>query len=48
MSAQADPPLGEMLDWQPVQRPTSTSLRGSHVMVRPVNAEDDAVPRYST
>ncbi len=42
-----DLPLGEKLDWKPVQRPTSTSLRGSHVMVRPVDAEDDALPLFS-
>jgi len=47
MSAPVDLPLGEKLDWKPVQRPTSTSLRGSHVMVRPVDAEDDAVPLFS-
>jgi len=47
MSAPVDLPLGEKLDWKPVQRPTSTSLRGSHVTVRPVDAEDDAVPLFS-
>ena len=43
----ADLPLGEELDWKPVPRPTSVSLRGAHVMVRPVNAESDAVPLFS-
>jgi RimJ/RimL family protein N-acetyltransferase len=47
MSARVDLPLGERLDWKPVQRPTSTSLCGSHIMVRPVDAEDDAVPLFS-
>lgn len=47
MSAPADLPLGEKLNWKPVQRPTSTSLCGSHVMVRPVDAEGDAVPLFS-
>jgi RimJ/RimL family protein N-acetyltransferase len=47
MSAPVDLPLGERLDWKPAQRPTSTSLRGSHVMLRPVDAEDDAVPLFS-
>ena len=43
----ADLPLGEELDWKPVPRPTSVSLRGAHVLVRPVNAESDAVPLFS-
>jgi RimJ/RimL family protein N-acetyltransferase len=47
MSAPVDLPLGEKLDWKPVQRPTSTSLRGSHVMIRPVDAWNDAVPLFS-
>jgi RimJ/RimL family protein N-acetyltransferase len=47
MSVPVDLPLGEELDWKPVQRPTSMSLRGSHIMVRPVNAENDAVPLFS-
>ncbi len=47
MSVPVDLPLGEKLDWKPVQRPTSTSLRGSHVVVRPVDAEDDTVPLFS-
>jgi RimJ/RimL family protein N-acetyltransferase len=47
MSMPVDRPLGEELDWKPVQRPMSMSLRGSHVMVRPVNAEEDAVPLFS-
>jgi RimJ/RimL family protein N-acetyltransferase len=40
-------PLGEELDWKPVQRPTFVSLRGAHILVRPVNAESDAVPLFS-
>ncbi len=47
MSAPVNLPLGEKLAWKPVQRPTSTSLRGSHIMLRPVDAEDDAVPLFS-
>jgi RimJ/RimL family protein N-acetyltransferase len=42
-----DPPLGERLDWKPVPRPTRTLLRGSHILVRPVNAEGDAAPLFS-
>ncbi|HEY5193846.1 MAG TPA: GNAT family protein [Solirubrobacteraceae bacterium] len=47
MSAPVELPLGEKLDWKPVQRPTSTSLGGSHVMVRPVDAKNDAAPLFS-
>jgi RimJ/RimL family protein N-acetyltransferase len=43
----ADLPLGEELDWKPAPRPTSMLLRGAHVLVRPVNAESDAVPLFS-
>jgi len=47
MSVRVDLPLGEELDWKLAQRPTSMSLTGSHIMVRPVNAADDAAPLYS-
>jgi RimJ/RimL family protein N-acetyltransferase len=47
MSVPVDLPLGEELDWKPVPRPTSVSLRGAHILVRPVNAESDAVPLFS-
>lgn len=39
-------PLGEPLDWHPVKAPERLSLRGSHVLVRPVHA-DDAAPLFS-
>jgi hypothetical protein len=42
-----DLPLGEELDWKPIPRPRSVSLRGSHILARPVNAESDAVPLFS-
>jgi RimJ/RimL family protein N-acetyltransferase len=42
-----DLPLGEELDWKPVRRPTSASLRGAHILARPVNAESDAVSLFS-
>jgi RimJ/RimL family protein N-acetyltransferase len=42
-----DLPLGEELDWKPVPRPVRASLLGAHVLVRPVNAESDAVPLFS-
>ena len=32
--------LGEAVDWRPVERPARTSLRGSHVLVRPVDPAD--------
>jgi RimJ/RimL family protein N-acetyltransferase len=40
-------PLGEKLDWVPVERPARTSLRGSHVLIRPVDAATDAAPLYA-
>ncbi len=42
-----DLPLGEELDWTPVQRPGRVSLRGAHVLVRPVDAARDAGPLFS-
>ncbi|MFN2617289.1 MAG: GNAT family N-acetyltransferase [Thermoleophilaceae bacterium] len=42
-----DLPLGEELDWRPVERPTPMSIRGSHVLVRPVDAEADAEPLFA-
>jgi RimJ/RimL family protein N-acetyltransferase len=42
-----DLPLGEELDWKPVQRPGRVSLRGAHVLLRPVNAAGDAGPLFS-
>jgi RimJ/RimL family protein N-acetyltransferase len=47
MSMSVDLPLGEELDWKPVPRPTSVSLRGAHILARPVNAESDAAPLFS-
>ena len=40
------PPLGEQLNWKPVQRPTRTALRGMHVLVRPVEPRRDAEPLF--
>jgi RimJ/RimL family protein N-acetyltransferase len=42
-----DLPLGEELNWKPSQRPAHVSLRGSRVLLRPVNAADDAAPLFS-
>lgn len=39
-------PLGEEIDWKPVQRPARTPLRGSHVLVRPVDPDADAEPLF--
>jgi RimJ/RimL family protein N-acetyltransferase len=40
-------PLGPRLDWTPAERPTRTPLRGSHVLLRPVDADADAEPLYT-
>jgi RimJ/RimL family protein N-acetyltransferase len=47
MSGPADLPLGEALDWKPASRPTSVSLAGEHILVRPVSAASDAAPLFS-
>jgi RimJ/RimL family protein N-acetyltransferase len=40
------PPLGERLDWSAVARPARRPLRGSHVLVRPVQPAGDAEPLF--
>jgi RimJ/RimL family protein N-acetyltransferase len=40
-------PLGARLDWAPVERPARTPLRGSHVLLRPTDADADAEPLYA-
>jgi RimJ/RimL family protein N-acetyltransferase len=47
MSAPPDLPLGEKASWRPVQAPQRLPLRGSHVLLRPVNAESDAAPLFA-
>lgn len=42
-----DLPLGEELAWKPAQPPTPVALRGSHVLVRPVEPKDDAGPLFA-
>ena len=42
-----EPPLGEELDWRPASRPGRTSLRGSHVLLRPVDPGADAEPLHA-
>jgi RimJ/RimL family protein N-acetyltransferase len=43
----SDLPLGPPLDWKPVKAPARLELRGTHVLVRPIDAERDAQPLYS-
>jgi RimJ/RimL family protein N-acetyltransferase len=42
-----DLPLGDELDWTPVARPARTAMRGSHIVLRPVDAATDAAPLYA-
>lgn len=43
----ADFPLGAELRWTLARRPAHTPLRGSHVLVRPVEPEADAGPLFA-
>jgi RimJ/RimL family protein N-acetyltransferase len=43
----ADLPLGDPVDWTPVQPPRRVPLRGSHVLLRPVDAAADAESLYA-
>jgi RimJ/RimL family protein N-acetyltransferase len=36
------PALGERLDWTPVKPPSHAPLRGTHVLLRPIDAANDA------
>lgn len=40
-------PLGEPVEWSPAKRPARTELRGSHVLLRPLDAEADAPALYA-
>jgi len=40
-------PLGERVDWTPVERPARAPLRGTHVLLRPVEPATDAAPLYA-
>jgi RimJ/RimL family protein N-acetyltransferase len=42
-----DLPLGDPVDWTPVQPPRRVPLRGSHVLLRPVDAAADAESLYA-
>jgi RimJ/RimL family protein N-acetyltransferase len=39
--------VGHLLEWTPAQRPGRTQLRGSHALLRPVNAQTDAEPLFA-
>ncbi len=38
--------MGERLEWTPARRPDRTPLRGSHVLLRPLDGPADAVPLF--
>lgn len=40
-------PLREGLDWMPVKAPERISLRGSHVLLRPIIAATDTAALFS-
>jgi RimJ/RimL family protein N-acetyltransferase len=40
-------PVGELLDWSPARRPDRTPLRGSYVLLRPIDPAADAEPLYA-
>jgi RimJ/RimL family protein N-acetyltransferase len=42
-----DLPLGEQLAWQHAKTPHRTVLRGAHVLVRPLDAANDAEPLFA-
>src|SRR4051812_45246513 len=41
-----DQQLGQRLDWSPAKRPDRRTLRGSHVLLRPVEPDADAGALY--
>jgi RimJ/RimL family protein N-acetyltransferase len=42
-----EPPLGTPLDWTPAEAPRRAVLRGSHVLLQPLDADADAAPLYA-
>lgn len=42
-----DLPLGEPVNFRPVPRPSREALRGSHVLIRPLDADADAEALYA-
>lgn len=47
MTSPAQPPLGERVEWAAARRPARTELRGSRILLRPVDAALDAEPLYA-
>lgn len=47
MTPVSDLPLGPKLDWMPARQPRRAPLRGSHVLIHPVDADADAEPLYA-
>lgn len=47
MSSPPELPLGERVDWTAAKRPARTELRGSRILLRPVDAALDAEPLYA-
>jgi|SRR5690242_10775240 len=41
-----EPQLGAHVDWAPAQPPTGRTLTGTHVLLRPIDADRDAGPLY--
>jgi RimJ/RimL family protein N-acetyltransferase len=44
---QPELPLGEKVDWTPASEPTPTEMRGSHVLLRPLDPALDAGPLFA-
>jgi RimJ/RimL family protein N-acetyltransferase len=42
-----DLPLGEPVDWSPVEVPSGEPLRGAHVLLRPIDPAGDAAPLFA-
>lgn len=47
MTAPIERPLGEQLDWHPVPAPAGAPMRGSHVLLRPIDMAGDADSLYA-
>jgi RimJ/RimL family protein N-acetyltransferase len=43
----AELPLGEKIDWTPAGRPAREQLRGARILLRPVDAANDAQPLWA-
>jgi RimJ/RimL family protein N-acetyltransferase len=43
----SEPPLGTPLEWTPAEAPRRAVLRGSHVLLRPLDAAADSEPLYA-